>query len=87
MLLVAKLPPSMDIITQMIAQAKDACRKVKTPTAEEIQVAAAQSWDQHYMKDTPKATRANKISTVKHKGDDPKFKQQQALQGNGSKKK
>ena len=39
------------------------------------------------MKEAPKATQANKISTVKHKGDDPKFKQQQALQGDGSKKK
>ena len=39
------------------------------------------------MKETPKAAQANKISTVKHKGDDPKFKQQQAPQGDDSKKK
>ena len=36
MLLLAKLPPSMDVIVQMIAQAKDASRKAKTPTIKEI---------------------------------------------------
>ena len=39
------------------------------------------------MKDIPKATQANKISTMKHKGDDSRFEQQQALQGNDLKKK
>ena len=39
------------------------------------------------MKETPKATQANKISAVKSKGDDPKCEQQQAPQGNSSKKK
>ena len=39
------------------------------------------------MKETPKAAQANKISTVKHKGDDPKFEQQQVPQGDSSKKK
>ena len=76
MLLLAKLPPSMDIITQMIAQAKDTSRKAKPPTTEEIQEAAVLSWNQHHMKDTPKAAEANKISAVKRKGNDPKFKQQ-----------
>ena len=39
------------------------------------------------MKDTPKAAQVNEISTVKHKGGDPKFKQQQVLQGDSLKKK
>ena len=55
MLLLAKLPPSMDVIVQMIAQAKDASGKAKTPTVKEIQAAAVLSWDQRHMKDTPKA--------------------------------
>ena len=86
-LFLAKLMQSMDIVTQMIAQAKDASGKQKTPTVEEIREAAVLSWDQHHMKEAPKATQANRISTVKHKGDDPKFEQQQVLQGDGSKKK
>ena len=35
-LLLAKLPQSMDVITQMIAQAKDSTRKPKTSTVKEI---------------------------------------------------
>ena len=87
MLLLAKLPQSMDVVAQIIAQAKDASGKVKTPTIEEIQEAVVLLWDQHHMKETPKAAQANKISAVKRKGDDPKFEQQQAPQGNSSKKK
>ena len=77
----------MDVVVQMIAQAKDASRNAKTPTIEEIQVAVVLSWDQHHMKDTSKAAQANKISAVKCKGDDPKFEQQQALQDDSLKKK
>ena len=50
-------------------------------------MAAVLLWDWHCMKDTPKATQANKISAVKHKGYDSKFEQQQALQCDSSKKK
>ena len=87
MLLLAKLPQSMDIVAQMIVQAKDTSGKAKTPTVEEIHEAVVLSWDQCHMKETPKAAQANKISAVKHKGDDPTFEQQQAPQGNSSKKK
>ena len=87
MLLLAKLLHSMDIIVQMIAQAKDTSGKQKTPTVEEICEAAVLSWDQCHMKEASKATQANKISAVKHKGDDPKFEQQQAPQGDSLKKK
>ena len=87
MLLLAKLPQSMDVIVQMIVQAKDTSGKQKTPTVKEICEAVVLSWDQRHMKEAPKATQANKISAVKHKGDDPKFKQQQVPQGNGLKKK
>ena len=71
MLLLAKLPHLMDVVTQMIVQAKDASGKQKTPTVEEICEAAVLSWDQHHMKEAPKAAQANKISTVKRKGNDP----------------
>ena len=89
MLLLTKLPPSMNIVAQIIVQAKDASGKAKTPTVEEIQVAVVLSWNQCHIKDTSKAaTQANKISAVKHKGDDPKLEQQQqVLQGDGLKKK
>ena len=76
MLLLAKLPPSMDVVVQMIAQAKDASGKVKTPTVDKIQKAVILSWDQCHLKDTSKATQANKISAVKCKRDYPKFEQQ-----------
>ena len=52
MLLLAKLLPSMDMVAQMIVQAKDASGKAKTPTVEEIQVTVVLSWDQRHMKDT-----------------------------------
>ena len=87
MLLLAKLPHSMDVIRQMIVQAKDASGKQKTPTIEEIRKAVVLSWDQHHMKEALKAAYANKISAVKCNGDDPKFKQQQASQGDSLKKK
>ena len=87
MLLLAKLLPSMDIIAQMIAQAKEAFGKAKTPTIEEICEATVLLWNQCPIKDTLMATQANKISAVKHKGDDPKFKQQQVLQDDSLKKK
>ena len=77
----------MDIVAQMIVQTKDASRKQKTSTIKEICEAAVLSWDQHHMKEAPKAAQANKISTVKCKGDVPKFKQQQVPQGNSLKKK
>jgi len=86
MLLLAKLPPSMDVVVQMIVQAKDAPGKAKDPTMEEIQSAAVLSWDQcHMQKEQFQAAQANKISAVKHKGDDLKFEQQQAPQGDSLK--
>ena len=76
MLLLAKLPQSMGVVLQMIVHTKDSTGKPKAPTVEGICEAVVLSWDQRHMKDTPKAALANKISTVKHKRDDPKFKQQ-----------
>ena len=67
--LLTKLPPTMDVVTQIIAQAKDASGKVKAPTMDKIHHAVVLSWDQHHMKDTPKVAWANKISAVKCKGD------------------
>ena len=76
MLLLTKLPPSMDVVMQMIIQAIYAFGKAKTPIVEKIQAAAVLSWNQCHMKDTSKATaQANKISTIKAKGDVPKFEQ------------
>lgn len=54
---------------------------------DKIQTAAVLLWEQCHMKDTAKATQANKISTVKCKRNVPKFEQQQVLQGDGLKKK
>ena len=87
MLLLAKLPHSMGVLAHMIAQAINSARKPKTSTVKEIHEAAVLSWDQCHIKETPKATQANRISSVKHKGDDPKFKQEQAPQGDSLKKK
>ena len=78
----------MDVIAQMIVQANDASGQAKTFTMNGIQQAAILSWDQWHMKDTPKAAQANKISTVKHKGDKSKCEQQQQVcKGDGLKKK
>ena len=48
MVLLAKLPSSMAMIVQMIAQAKDTSRKAKT--MKQIWQSAILSWDQHHMK-------------------------------------
>ena len=65
MLLLAKLLQSMDVIAQMIVQAKDASGKAKTPTVKEICEAVVLSWDQCHMKEAPKGAQANKISDCK----------------------
>ena len=84
MMLLAKLPPSMDIVAQMFTQAKDTSSKPKDPSIAEISKAAVLPWDQHHLTRKGKqSVQANKISAIKHKGQqNPSFQQQQQqLQG------
>ena len=84
MMLLAKLLPSMDVIAQMFMQAKDTSGKPKDPSIAEISKAAVLSWDQHHLTRKGKqSVQANKISAIKHKGQqNPSFQQQQKqLQG------
>ena len=79
MILLAKLPPSMDIIAQMFTQAKDTSGKPKGPFIAKISKAAVLSWDQRHLTGKGKqSAQANKISAIKHKGQqNPLFQQQQ----------
>ena len=79
MMLLAKLLPSMDIIAQMFTQVKDTSGKPKDPSVAEISKAALLSWDQrHLTKKGKQLGQANKISAIKHKGQqNPSFQQQQ----------
>ena len=78
MLLLAKLSSSMDVIAQMIAQAKDTAGKPVDSTVERIYKAAVLSWDQHHMTGKGKQpAQANKISAVKPKGKESTFQLQQ----------
>ena len=68
----------MDVVVQMIAQAKDMAGKPVNPTVEGIYKAAVLSQNQHHMIDKGKqAAQAKKISTVKPKGKEPTFQLQQ----------
>ena len=78
MLLLMKLSSSMDVVAQMIAQAKDMAGKLVNPTVKGIYKAVVLSWDQHHMTGKGKQpVQANKISTVKLKGKEPTFQSQQ----------
>ena len=79
MMLLAKLPPSMDVVAQMFTQAKDTSSKPKDPSVAEISKAAALSWDQrHLTRKGKQLAQANKINAIKHKGQqNPSFQQQQ----------
>ena len=68
-MLLAELPPSMDTIAQMFTQAKDTSGKPKDPSVTEISKAAVLSWDQrHLTRKEKQSVQANKISAIKHKG-------------------
>ena len=79
MMLLAKLPPSMDVVAQMFTQAKDTSGKLKDPSVAEISKATVLSWDQcHLTRNGKQSAQANKISAIKHKGQqNPSFQQQQ----------
>ena len=69
MMLLAKLPPSMDIVAQMFMQAKDTSGKPKDPSIAEISKAAVLSWDQrHLTRKGKQSAQANKISAIKAQG-------------------
>ena len=77
MMLLAKLPPSMDVVAQMFTQAKDTSGKPKDPSVAEISKAAVLSWDQCHLTEKGKqSAQVNKISAIKHKGQqNPLFQQ------------
>ena len=76
MILVAKLPPSMEVVAQLINQTKPADIKALKP--DEIIAAATLAFEQHSQRSTAgNGHQANKLSAVKRKQADPKFAQQQ----------
>ena len=79
MMVLAKLPSSMDVVAQMITQAKDKDGKAKVPTVDEIHKAAILSWDQCHLGKgkSSQPAQSNKISAVKCKEGTPSFQQQQ----------
>ena len=79
MMLLAKLLPFMDVITQMFTQVKNTSGKPRDPSVAEISKAAVLSWDQCHLTGKGKqSAQANKISAIKHKGQqNPSFQQQQ----------
>ena len=80
MILVAKLPPSMEVVAQLINQTKPADIKGLKP--DEIIAAATLAFEQRSQRSTAgNSHQANKLSAVKRKQADPKFAQQQ--QGGG----
>ena len=84
MMLLAKLLPSMDIVAQMFMQAKDTSSKPKDPSITEISKAAVLSWDQcHLTRKGKQSAQANKISAIKHKGQQNSSFQQQQKQSQG----
>ena len=74
MLLLMKLPSSMDVVAQIIVQAKDMAGNPADPTVEGIYKAVVLSWDQcHKTGKGKQPVQANKISAVKPKGKEPTF--------------
>ena len=85
MVILCKLPPTMEVVAQILSQTLPS--KIKTLKPDGIVKAVTLSFEQ---KGAPhgggnKAPQANKLSAVKHKQVDPKFAQQQQQGGsNGS---
>ena len=76
MIRVAKLPPSMEVVAQLINQTKPA--DIKTLKPDEIIAAATLAFEQRSQCSTAgNGHQANKLSAVKRKQADPKFAQQQ----------
>ena len=78
MLLLVKLPSFMNVIMQMIIQAKNMAGKPVNPIIKGIYKAAVLSWNQCHMTGKGKQpVQANKISTMKPKRKKPTFQSQQ----------
>ena len=81
LILLTKIPPSLDTIKQIIVQAKDFFGKSKAPTFDEIRAAINTAWTTTSLGGKGKqqeGQQASKISMVKRKAlQDPKFQQQQ----------
>ena len=76
MILVAKLPPSMEVVAQLINQTKPA--DIKTLKPNKIIAVATLAFKQHSQRSTAgNSHQTNKLNAVKHKQANPKFAQQQ----------
>ena len=73
MILMAKLPPSMDSIAQVIYQ-EDNIQKLDLS---KIRRATSLVWEQRQGKKAPPHQNTNKLSAVKHSLNEPPFEQQQ----------
>ena len=81
MVILCKLPPTMEVVAQILSQTSPS--KIKTLKPNGIVKAVTLSFEQKGASHGSggKAPQANKLSTVKHKQVDPKFAQQQQQQG------
>ncbi|KIJ67412.1 hypothetical protein HYDPIDRAFT_25866 [Hydnomerulius pinastri MD-312] len=87
MILMAKLPPTMEVIAQMMNQSSCDDKELEKISIGEIYRSAVLSWEQKDSRPRRNAE-ANKLSAVKRKQPDPKFQnQQQHPQNEGSSQK
>ena len=73
MIIMAKLPPSMDSIAQLMCQEE----RITNLDLSKIRWATALVWEQRQGKKAPPHQNANKLSAVKCSPNEPPFKQQQ----------
>ncbi|KIJ58255.1 hypothetical protein HYDPIDRAFT_34360 [Hydnomerulius pinastri MD-312] len=76
MILMAKLPPTMEVIAQMMNQSSRDDKELEKISISEIYRSAVLSWEQEDSRPRRNA-KANKLSAVKRKQPDPKFRNQQ----------
>jgi len=83
MIILCKLPPTMEVVVQILSQMSP--NEIKNLQPEGIVKATMLSFEQKGITcGGGKGHQANKLSTVKHKPADPKFAQQQQGGSNGS---
>ena len=76
MIIISKLPPRYTLVAQSFSQIKMSDHSQLTPKA--VQQAVVHSWEgRAHTHDNGSGKRANKLSAVKRKRDDPNFQQQQ----------
>ena len=78
MIVLAKLPRYMDIIAQLLNMGQE--DETGSLSLQKIKNTAIMAWQQHVTKQKlqqQQQQQANKVTTVKWKGQDPQFQQQQ----------